>query len=160
MDIDDYQFGAYETVDYPQDSQKEALTYLDVGLAGEAGEIANKFKKYLRGDFELTQAKKEDFISELGDVLWYVSEFARQLDYDLSEVASRNFAKLASRKKYGTIKGDGEGDRVEQLDLFNVDNRYDICLRCKSEDILGDESPCNRCNENVPGMPKSYFEEV
>ena len=35
-----------------------------------------------------------DLVKEIGDVLWFVSQLATQMDIDLSEVAEINLAKL------------------------------------------------------------------
>ncbi len=83
------------------------LTYAVVGLVGEAGELANKLKKILRGD--KTQAEyRRQMIDELGDVLWYVSAVASELDTDLSGVAHNNLTKLRGRLEADTLKGEGD----------------------------------------------------
>ena len=45
---------------------------------------------------------------ELGDVLWYASQIATELDVDLDSVAAANLSKLASRADRGMLKGDGD----------------------------------------------------
>lgn len=111
LTLDSYQRYASDTADYPQETMKEALSYLGMGVAGEAGEIANKLKKYLRGDYELTDERKANLAEEIGDVLWYLSELSRKLDYELSEIAEINIEKLSHRQKIGKLKGDGDGKR-------------------------------------------------
>lgn len=100
--LDDYQVYANEFAIYPKES---ALEYLITGLCSEAGEAAGKVAKTFRGDKELNL---DDFISELGDVLWFVSELAEHFDVSLEEVATRNINKLADRKERNVIKGDGD----------------------------------------------------
>lgn len=111
LTLDTYQKLAQETADYPQETPKETFSYLGLGIAGEAGEIANKLKKFLRGDYELTEDRISSLVEEAGDVLWYVSELARKLGYTLSQVAEINIDKLAHRQKTNTLKGDGDGKR-------------------------------------------------
>ena len=83
--------------------------YPALGLAGEAGEIANKVKKIMRDDnCILTDEKKEDLIGELGDVLWYLAALATELGIDLGEVAEKNIEKLFSRKERGKLGGSGD----------------------------------------------------
>jgi NTP pyrophosphatase (non-canonical NTP hydrolase) len=83
--------------------------YPILGLAGEAGEIANKYKKVLRDDEgKLTDEKREALIDELGDVLWYCAALARDLGTDLEQVARKNLSKLGERLAKGTIKGSGD----------------------------------------------------
>ena len=45
---------------------------------------------------------------ELGDVLWYVSALARDLDITLEDVANANLKKLEDRKNRNKIKGSGD----------------------------------------------------
>lgn len=101
MHIDDYMDTTYFTVDYPRD---KALAYLGLGLTGEAGEVADKLKKWIRDE----EADWESVVDELGDVLWYVAQIAGYLGYDLSEVALRNIKKLEDRKARGVLGGSGD----------------------------------------------------
>lgn len=90
------------------DAVKHRLLYAVLGLVGEAGEIANKLKKVLRGDKKLTGDSRQERIDELGDVLWYVAAIATDEGIDLSEVAKRNICKLYDRTRRGTVRGDGD----------------------------------------------------
>lgn len=104
MNINEYQKQACETAIY-----KDKLIYPTLGLAGEAGEIANKVKKILRDSSgNLQESVREDLICELGDVLWYIAALATDLNVELSEVANKNIEKLNSRKNRGTIGGSGD----------------------------------------------------
>ena len=104
MNINTYQQHASETAIY-----KDKLIYPTLGLAGEAGEIANKVKKILRDNSgNLQESVREDLICELGDVLWYVAALATDLNVELSEVANKNIEKLNSRKNRRTIGGSGD----------------------------------------------------
>jgi|SRR6478609_2798676 len=87
---------------YPE---KHAIVYPALGLAGEAGEIAEKVKKFLRGDKELD---RDALLSELGDPLWYIASLADDLGYTLQDVVDRNVEKLTSRKERGVVKGSGD----------------------------------------------------
>lgn len=87
---------------YPE---KHAVVYPALGLAGESGEIAEKVKKWLRGDKELD---KQALLMELGDPLWYIASLADDLGFTLQDVVDANVAKLASRKERGVVKGDGD----------------------------------------------------
>jgi NTP pyrophosphatase (non-canonical NTP hydrolase) len=85
------------------------VNYPILGLVGEAGEIANKYKKVLRDDAGvLTDEKKDALVDELGDVLWYCAALARDLGVNLEDVAWKNLAKLGKRLAEGTIKGSGD----------------------------------------------------
>lgn len=107
MELNKYQEMAEETAIYPMDKQ---VIYPALGLAGEAGEAADKVKKVIRDkmcDFTDYETRKEIAL-ELGDVLWYVAILARDLGYPLELVAKINLAKLKSRKARGKIHGQGD----------------------------------------------------
>lgn len=96
MNFEEYQTVAKETALYPR--RLENLEYPTLGLAGEAGEVANIVKKIQR-DFgglinDEIRAKLKD---ELGDVLWYISACADELGLTLAEIAEFNVEKLAKR---------------------------------------------------------------
>jgi NTP pyrophosphatase (non-canonical NTP hydrolase) len=74
------------------------------GLVGEAGEVAEKVKKYYRDGV----LNAEDVAKELGDVLFYVAGLAGHLGYDLSTIAAMNMEKLQSRKDRGKLQGSGD----------------------------------------------------
>jgi NTP pyrophosphatase (non-canonical NTP hydrolase) len=107
LELNTYQEQAAKTAIYPPES---ALEYLTLGLVGEAGEIANKVKKEIRGDY-VDQHKtflKELLVGELGDVLWYLAMLAKELDLSLEKVARNNIDKLASRQERGVLTGSGD----------------------------------------------------
>lgn len=107
MTFDDYQTLSRKTALYPDKDRN--FVYPTLGLAGEAGEVAEKIKKVLRdGGGVVTEEKKTEIEKELGDVLWYVSQLATELGLSLDRVAATNVEKLLSRLERGVIKGDGD----------------------------------------------------
>lgn len=106
MTFDEYQEAAHKTAVYPSEF---ALAYVTMGLIGEAGEIANKVKKFYR-DFagNIDRDDERAIAQELGDVLWYVAEFATVIGWDLSDVAGHNIAKLQSRQERRQLGGSGD----------------------------------------------------
>lgn len=87
---------------YPE---KHAIIYPALGIAGEGGEVAEKVKKWLRGDKELD---KLEVLKEAGDVLWYLTSLANDLGYSLQDLVNENVRKLRSRAERGVRKGDGD----------------------------------------------------
>lgn len=80
-----------------------------LGLVGEAGEVAEKFKKIIRDKAgKISEVDKKDITKELGDVLWYVSALAYYLEVPLQDVADGNLEKLLSRKDRGVQRGSGD----------------------------------------------------
>lgn len=83
--------------------------FLCLGLAGESGEVIEKIKKIIRNDKGVVSSeKREELKREIGDVLWYLSQLAKQLDIPLNEVAKANIAKLADRQARDVIKSEGD----------------------------------------------------
>lgn len=104
MDFKTYQAEARKTAFCPPEHK---ISYPAMGLAGEAGELANKVKKIMRGDKnrdELIDGIK----AEMGDILWYLAALADDLDADLGEIAQGNIEKLQSRYQRDTLRGAGD----------------------------------------------------
>ena len=106
MNISEYEEKAQATAIYP-DSHK--ITYPALGMAGEAGEVANKVKKLIRdGKDEMPDDWREQLASEIGDVMWYCAALARDLDVSLTTIMAANLDKLKARQERGTLGGSGD----------------------------------------------------
>ncbi len=106
MNFKEYQKLSRETAIY-QDLNKNFI-YPTLGLAGETGEVVEIIKKIIRDKNKLIDKKiRLELTKELGDVLWYLSQLAAELDISLDEIASKNIEKLQSRKKRGVLHGRG-----------------------------------------------------
>ena len=106
MTLNEYQTAALKTAVYP-DTQN--IIYPCLGLAGEAGEVADKVKKVLRDKNSMfSNETKQELAKELGDVLWYVAVLANDLGFDLNAIASINVRKLASRQQRNMLQGSGD----------------------------------------------------
>lgn len=66
-----------------------------IGLAGEAGEVAEHVKK---GVFHQHGLDRDVLAKELGDVLWYVAALCTKTGLDMGEIMQANIDKL--RKRY------------------------------------------------------------
>ena len=104
IDLQSYQAQTAKTAIYPRENYTQILSYLALGLAGEAGEFANIAKKTLRdGKFDTSGMR-----AELGDVLWYALALAHEMGWDIEQIIRDNFRKLEGRNERGTIGGKGE----------------------------------------------------
>lgn len=74
------------------------LTIMGLGIAGEAGEVADLIKKEVGHGHP---RNREKMAKELGDVLWYLSAIAEEYGYSLSEIATMNIEKLKARYPEG-----------------------------------------------------------
>lgn len=107
MNFNAYQKFAKTTAIYPKSvigDEETGLPYVTLGLVGEAGEVAEKVKKWIRDG----SLDKVALAKELGDVLWYVAMVADELGFDLDTIASESVAKLTGRKDRGVIQGSGD----------------------------------------------------
>lgn len=92
--------------------------YMLLGLVEEVGELAGKVSKAIRKEHVIIDGNRimdhiddggelyelhQQVMSELGDVLWFVSGLAEQFGCTLDEVARHNLDKLARRKESNTI---------------------------------------------------------
>lgn len=113
MTFDEYQKKAITTDLGRSKSHKLAHdpAYVDkiLSMVGEAGEVAEKYKKIIR-DKEgiISKQDKTELVKELGDVLWYIAVLADYLDVSLDELAKSNIEKLFSRKERKVLSGKGD----------------------------------------------------
>ena len=105
-DFNAYQRSAIKTAVYPPEHR---ILYPALGLAGEAGEVANKVKKVMRDGIENQPNDwKDQIASEIGDVLWYCAALANDLNMPLAMIANLNERKLRDRFDRGKINGSGD----------------------------------------------------
>lgn len=131
---DDYQKIIKETGFYPD--YGDNMWYPALGLTGEAGEVAEKVKKFYRdgilkttglqntwdlAENESQRAKvakqardefKRILSRELGDVLWYLTALANEQGIRLEDIARGNYKKLMERRKTNTLAGSGDDREI------------------------------------------------
>lgn len=103
----------------------DGVLYCMVGIAGEAGEIANMAQKGMRGDFmpfrlrmpemaddadEAVQhlKKRKQLIEEMGGVFYFLHALCYELGTTPEEVMAINTEKLRGRLARDMIRGDGD----------------------------------------------------
>lgn len=85
------------------------IVYPTLGLVNEAGEVAGKIKKIFRDKAgQISPEDRQSLKSELGDVLWYLTQICTELDLTLEEIAAYNIEKLFDRQERGVIRGEGD----------------------------------------------------
>jgi NTP pyrophosphatase (non-canonical NTP hydrolase) len=89
-----YQNEAGRTLPTETDIGPGSLSCLAMGIAGEAGEVADLLKKTVHHGHP-QDAEKER--KELGDVLWYIAAICSRRGWDLYDIAQENLTKLAAR---------------------------------------------------------------
>jgi len=83
---------------------KESIAIMGLGLAGEAGEVVEHIKKFIRDD----NLDQEELKKELGDAIYYWCRICKQFGLEPSEVIRANVEKLTSRRERGKLRGDGD----------------------------------------------------
>ena len=97
MDLETYRRDVMRTV-RPELAERERLLLGALGLAGEAGEVADALKKMLFHGHPLNVPAVRD---ELGDVMWYVMFLCETLGFTLEEVMAGNVEKRRNRYPEG-----------------------------------------------------------
>lgn len=129
--FDTYQSIATKSAIYPGQGTPLGLDYVALKINGEAGEFAEHVGKAMRDDalisvspapnvmegyviktvvqFEpLTDTRRTAIVKELGDILWYLSAAANELNMTLSEIALANLEKLCDRTERDALRGSGD----------------------------------------------------
>lgn len=118
MDFSEYQRLALRTARSDQTLDVRRLIAA-LGLAGEAGEVAELVKKQIGQGHDVAP---EQVAKELGDALWYTALVATLYDLDLQEIAGENIEKLRRRYPEGFSSDDSvarldkQGDKVVDID--------------------------------------------
>ena len=94
MRLNEYQQLAQRTAN-PELTQFEKVENGLMGCCGEAGEAIDILKKHRYQGHEFNGDKA---IEEIGDLMWYIAQFATGIGVTMEEIAIRNIEKL--RKRY------------------------------------------------------------
>src|ERR1051326_7778376 len=98
MTFDEYQKQALTTAENSYEPLMEKTIWA-MGVAGEAGEVVEKWKKIVA--YKNGEVSKEDLAElakELGDVVWYIAVMAHSLGLSFNDIMERNVNKLKDRK--------------------------------------------------------------
>jgi len=111
FDFEQYQEMALERATYPDVGDN--ILYPAMGLAGEAGEVCDKVKKWWRNEGitsgkQLSDEQRMALQREVGDILWYIAAMAKELGYPMWAIAQSNLVKLNDRHERGVLKGEGD----------------------------------------------------
>ncbi|WGF40274.1 MULTISPECIES: nucleoside triphosphate pyrophosphohydrolase family protein [Lysinibacillus] len=90
MNLNEYQLLATRTA---AKHDNELVNY-GLGIAGEAGEVADLIKKAMFHGHVIDHVEVK---KELGDVMWYLANIARLAGLSLDEIAEANIEKLKKR---------------------------------------------------------------
>ena len=93
MHLREYQRKSIRTLNMSL-TDRELLSNMIMGIAGEGGEVADIIKKHLYQGHRLDyEALKE----EIGDVMFYIANLCNVLDLDLEIIIGENYDKLSKR---------------------------------------------------------------
>lgn len=109
MTFDEYQKQALTTALEGDPTALMSRTIYAMGVAGEAGEVVEKWKKIVAYDGgKVSDERLAELAKELADVVWYIAVMAHSLGLSFDEIMQQNVEKLKSRKARGVLKGRGD----------------------------------------------------
>lgn len=83
MTFEEYAEQARKTAIYPKTVGK---MYVNLGLLGEVGELANQYKKIYRDDgMILTEERRAILLKEIGDITWYCAMFCYEHNLNFND---------------------------------------------------------------------------
>lgn len=97
-------------------SMHDKLALGGLGVAGEAGEVADLVKKILYHDAAFAE-NRDKLIKEMGDVYWYLEYLAAAIGVDTEAVLRANVEKLRKRHPNGWTpeSAKSKADELEQV---------------------------------------------
>lgn len=101
MDIKEYQELSKRTM--KDGTMYDKLLNCAMGISGEAGEVTDMTKKWA---FQGHYLNDKDVIEELGDVMFYIVNYASTLNIKMEDVLKANVDKLMKRYPHGFSKED------------------------------------------------------
>ena len=108
MTFEEYQKKAITTAVNDHEPLMEKTIWV-MGIAGEAGEVLEKWKKIVAYNHgKVTSGDLQGLKKELGDVIWYIAVLADSLGLSLEDIVKLNVEKLADRTKRNVIRGSGD----------------------------------------------------
>lgn len=97
MTGNEYQKLAERTMDFKNLTPAELEMHALHGMVGEIGELHSIYQKVYQGhEFDEEHAKKE-----VGDILWFISEYCTAMGWQLEDVMKMNIEKLKARYPKG-----------------------------------------------------------
>ena len=162
LDFDEYQRLAMRTKN-PKLTYSELRVNAALGMAGEAGEVADHFKKVLFQEHELNPEK---VIEECGDELWYIAEMAEGLGMNLSEIAEHNIEKLRKRYPEGfnkekSINRESDPKELTGFSPMMTGKEYPQAkinrLEKEKENCVQQIKSCIEYAAGIPGENKDYW---
>lgn len=92
MTLNEYQILAARTINKELDYYQQEFHALH-GMVGEIGELHSIYQKKMQGHSDSTEHYKK----ELGDLLWFIAEYATAWGWKLDDIAQMNVDKLRAR---------------------------------------------------------------
>ena len=110
MTFQEYQKQALSFLN-PEIKQKQLLNLAALGLNGEAGQVADYWKKVKYHNHKMDN---DTMIKQLGDVLWYIALLCDALDTNISDVMEKNIIKLKTRYPNGKFESERSRNRTDE----------------------------------------------
>lgn len=105
------EFVVKQASDASKESFESKVGTTALGLAGEAGEVADHIKKVF---YQGKVFDRHAFLNELGDALWYITFGCYSMDITLEELMQMNVTKLSKRYSSGKFTVEESENRKEK----------------------------------------------
>ncbi len=93
MELNEYQKLASRTIDQSMNHTDQEYHALH-GMVGEIGELHSIYQKTYQGHIETSDEHRK---KELGDLMWFVSEYCSACGWKLEDICKMNIEKLLAR---------------------------------------------------------------
>lgn len=110
MTADEYQKLAVRTMN-PKLTNHETTMHALFGMVSEVGEVMDIYQKTYQGH----EFDQEHVVRELGDLLWFITEYCAVNYITLEEVMQKNIAKLKMRYPMGFAESDSLNRDVDDI---------------------------------------------
>ena len=108
MTNEEYQAFTKTTAIYPTE-EDSGFDYIILGMVAEAGEVAGKWAKLKRGDYDTKPTElQDDMNKEVSDLLWFISQYCNETETTIGALMELNKKKLLDRQVRGVLKGNGD----------------------------------------------------
>jgi NTP pyrophosphatase (non-canonical NTP hydrolase) len=134
--VSDYIMWTETTAIYPRGDHKTEMDYLNLGLVGECGEVAQLLKRKVRDPFY--QFSREVMLHELGDIAWYYARIHSDHSFSIETPEKQEEIKDLMQK-YMLDKADmpDTGFGCMQIGIAIFSRWYQECKNKNIMEILG-----------------------
>ena len=104
MNLNKYQ-KLCEITSKKSDNKEMEISCWELGVSGEAGDIASCIKKLI---FHKNESIKDGIKENIGDIMWYTAMICNWFEWNFEEILDENIKKLKERYPHGFTEKDAQ----------------------------------------------------